>query len=90
MKFWRFSGLFGNSLSVGVSHHSTPQGEEIVSSGVVCRVDGLREKIRDDYKETAFRKELWPDPPAWSVWDGHYTTQGGRDFLEGSSILYAW
>ena len=40
-----------------------PQGEESVSSGVVPRVVGLREKNLEDYKERAFRKELWPDPP---------------------------
>ena len=44
-------------------YHGTPPGEESVSSGVVSKVEGLRDKILEDYKETAFRKELWPDPP---------------------------
>ena len=34
-----------------------------MSSGVVSKVEELRNKILEDYKETAFRKELWPDPP---------------------------
>ena len=34
-----------------------------MSSGVVSKVEELRGKILEDYKETAFRKELWPDPP---------------------------
>ena len=66
---------FASSSSVGVPYHCTPQGEESVPSGIVSRVDALREKILEDYKETAFRNKLWPDPPpAWSLWDGYYTT----------------
>ena len=34
-----------------------------MSSCVVPKVEELRDKILEDYKETAFRKELWPDPP---------------------------
>ena len=34
-----------------------------MSSGVVSKVEELRNQILEDYKETAFRKELWPDPP---------------------------
>ena len=40
-----------------------PPGEESVSSGVIYKVEELRDKTMEDYKETAFRKELWPDPP---------------------------
>ena len=35
-----------------------PPVEESVSSGVVSKVEELRDKILADYKETAFRKEL--------------------------------
>ena len=34
-----------------------------MSSGFVSKVEKLRDKILEEYKETAFRKELWPDPP---------------------------
>ena len=54
-----------------------PPVEESVSSGVISKVEELQDKILEDYKETAFRKELWPDPPAWNIWDGYHTTQGG-------------
>ena len=34
-----------------------------MSSAVFSKVEEMRSKILEDYKDTAFRKELWPDPP---------------------------
>ena len=47
----------------GGPYHCTPPGEESVSSSVMSKVEELRNKILEDYKETAFRKELWPEAP---------------------------
>ena len=43
---------------------TVPPVEESGSSGVIPKLKELRDKILEDYKETAFRKELWPDHPS--------------------------
>ena len=70
-------------------YHGTPPGEESVSSGVVSKLEELRNKILEDYKQLPFVKSCGQTPPAWNLWDGYHTTQGGSGSLHCQSVLYA-